>query len=291
MPRKPALPRPTVEHYTDYRAYLRDMLDWKKTQPGKYSFQKLSDESGVGSPALLNMVLTGKRNLNNGAVKGIGKALGLTVGEARFLKKLVDMDRVDDPVQKQESLRKLARRAKFRERFRIDADQLDYLSRWYILAIHEMVGFPEFKADPQWISDRFLSSVTPKQAREALELLERLGLIETQADGKLVRTVHRVETPDELVHDLVRGYHAQATELARWAVSNLEAGDRNFGVVTGRVTAKGMREIMSRLYRIRDELADMFAELETDDGDIVVQVNVQGFPVTTFGADTKRATP
>lgn len=275
--------RPVIEHYTDYRAFLRDVLDWKKNQPGKYSFQKFSEESGVGSPALLNMVLSGKRNLSPDAVKGVGKALGLTGGEVRFLKKLVEMDRVADPVAKQQNLRQLARRAKFRERFQIDADQLDYLSSWYILAIHEMVDFPSFKADPQWISEQLLPNVSPKQAREALELLERLGLIAVQTDGKVVRTVHRVETPDELVHDLVRGYHAQATELARWAVANLDASDRNFGVVTGRVTPQGMREILSRLYRIRDELADLFGELETTDGDIVLQVNVQGFPVTRFG--------
>ncbi len=282
-PRGPGRPdRPTVEHYTDYRAFLRDVYAWRKSQADRYSFQRLADESGAGTPAFLNMVFKGKRNLSHDAAEGVGKALGLSVAEIRFLKKLIKMDRTDDPVEKQKDLRKLARRTKFREKFRISADHLDYLSNWYILAIHEMVGFPEFQPDPRWISANLLPSVTPAQARDALEILERLGLIESDDDGNVRRTVHRIETPDEIHHAMVRGYHAQATETARWAISTLAPDDRNFGVVSGRVTTKGMRRILKRLHRMRQELGDLFAELETDDGDVVVQINVQGFPVTTF---------
>ena len=148
MQRGKSAERPVIEHYTDYRAWLRDMLAWKKSQPGRYSFQKLADESGVGTAAYLNMVVNGKRNLKPGAAKGLARALGLRAPEAAFLKKLIELDRVSDPLDRQKKLRHLARRQGFRERFQIDADQLDYLSNWYVLAIHEMAGSPGFRPDP-----------------------------------------------------------------------------------------------------------------------------------------------
>ena len=105
-------------------------------------------------------------------------------------------------------------------------------------------------------------------------------MIRIDEDGAVSRTVERVETPDEFVHDVVRSYHAQATDLARWSVEHTDAADRNFSVLVGRVDARGFRELMSRLYEVRDQLFELLGQLETPDGDTVVQINLQAFPLT-----------
>ena len=59
---------------------------------------------------------------------------------------------------------------------------LEYVSEWYHPVIREMTGLDTFYSDPAWIAKNLHYKLMPMQAKESLELLEKLDLIEFNAD-------------------------------------------------------------------------------------------------------------
>ena len=67
---------------------------------------------------------------------------------------------------------------------KLDEDRYEVLSKWYHLAIREIVDLPDYKNSTKWISRVLNPQITPQEAAESLSLLKRLGLI-VKKDGHL----------------------------------------------------------------------------------------------------------
>lgn len=277
--------RPVLEHYSDYRVFLRDMYEFlKRSRRGGYTFRQMADEAGLKSAGFLNLVFSGRRNIDPAKATQLARALRLTSGEARFLRDLIAMNQSDEVTERRRNLRLLVRRPRFREHFQVDDDLLDYLENWYVVAIHELVGIDGFQADSEWIARRLSPPVTPKQADEALQTLHRLNLIEFDDNSNVRRTVKEVRTPNELHHEVVRAYHAQATELGRWALNVVPAEQRNFGAVTATVRTRDYPALLDFVHKQRKEMVSFLRQLQqVPEQDMVVQINYQAFPLSPLG--------
>ena len=71
--------RPDLYRYHDYRAFLRDWIEYQRgTRPG-FSLRSLSTESGLAL-GYLSMVLSVARRLTAEALQKLGRPLGLGNG-------------------------------------------------------------------------------------------------------------------------------------------------------------------------------------------------------------------
>ncbi|MEO0606297.1 MAG: TIGR02147 family protein, partial [Myxococcota bacterium] len=68
---------PDVITYLDYRRFLHDWFEWKKTENARYSHRLFARRAGVRSPSLLLLVTEGKRNLTAVTTAGFCEAMGL----------------------------------------------------------------------------------------------------------------------------------------------------------------------------------------------------------------------
>src|ERR1700721_1624232 len=74
----------SVFNYSDYREYLKDFYQLKKSKAGTYSFAVFSLRAGIKSPNYLKLVMDGERNLTPENTLAFARGLGLSEQETLY---------------------------------------------------------------------------------------------------------------------------------------------------------------------------------------------------------------
>ena len=173
---------------------------------------------------------------------------------------------------------RLARYRPFREARRLESAQAEYHSHWYLPAIRELVRRAEFSDDPKWIAKQLQPPISAAQAKRALELLRKLGLLEQAQDGRLVQTSEVITTgPGPLGHHIFN-YHHMMLERAAEALDSLPREERDVSCLTLCVSEAKLSDLKERVRSFRQELLRT-AELDNSP-ERVVQINFQVFPLS-----------
>jgi uncharacterized protein (TIGR02147 family) len=268
----------SVFEYEDYRRFLRDFYEEKKRASASYSFRYFARKAGLGSPNYLKLVTDGDRNLTHHNVRKFIDGLGLDEREGHYFENLVYFNQAKDPDEK-EFFRRNLELVKLRDGSPIlTPDQHQALGLWYPFAIKELALLPGFQPKPKWIAARLDHKITPQQAKEALELLVRLKLLEADpATGELRVTDENLKTPDVTRSDAVTQYHDQMLERAREALHRQSHEKRCFSAVTVAVRKKDLPKAFERLHQFRNELNAHFGKSKPYDA--VYQLNLHLFRV------------
>jgi len=234
-----------IYEYTDFRAFLKDRLTELKASDSRYSLRFLSDRLGLSSKSHLKMVADGQRNLSSALAGKIGAAIGLADEEAAFFVALVRYGQAKSTVEQQTALDELRRRRKFLDVHQLELDHFDYLSDQLTLTLRELVSFPDFKEDPNWIAERMPIEAPPRQIKEAISKLLRLGLVRRDEKGSLIPShIHQV-TGDGLKSVALRTFYEQT--FARAAASMLEpSAVRHLGGLTMAISEDSYHKIIDR---------------------------------------------
>ena len=268
---------PDVLQYTNYRLFLRDYYDYKKSTSTAFSLRYFAGKAGLSSHAHLKLAIDGKRNLTKGTVTKLIVGLGLEGHRATYFENLVFFNQAKTEKEKQTYyalLLKASPRSRLR---RLDASQFRIFKEWYHSMILEMISLKHFNPAPEWISRRLMGNVPPSQVAESLKLLQELGLIVKTAQG--YRRLDPLLTTDDEVSDLmVKYYHYAGFKLAAEAISNLPPEIRDISAFTFPVKRSDFPALKKHIQLMRKELLDFSADAgEADD---IIQVNIQLFPVT-----------
>jgi len=121
-------------------------------------------------------------------------------------------------------------------------------------------------------------SIDPGQAAEALEVLLDLGLLSRMPDGSVAITDWILQAPDETRGVHLARYHRVMLDKAAESIDLLPSDQRHLSALTLCLGEDGYARVVDRLQRLRQELISL-ASLE-DDGDQVVHIGLQVFPLT-----------
>jgi uncharacterized protein (TIGR02147 family) len=173
---------------------------------------------------------------------------------------------------------RLARHRPFRDARKLESAQAEYHSHWYLPVIRELVRRPDFSSDPKWVARQLRPAISAAQAKRALELLCKLGLLEPNAEGRLMQTSEIVTTgPGPLGHHIFNFHHVML-ERAAEALDSLPREERDVSCLTLCVSQAKLEELKQRVRDFRQELLRT-AELD-DSPERVVQINFQIFPLS-----------
>lgn len=268
-----------VLDYLDYRALLRDYYVAKKDEKVGFSYRAFSQRAGLRSPNHLMRVVDGERGLTPAMAIRYAKAMGLDTDATSYFCDLVAFNQATSAAERDATYQRLTGARGYRKAHKLDAAQAQYHSTWYLPAIREMVVRPDFQDDPAWIAKRMIPPVTTAQASKALSLLLDIGLLVRASDGHLAQGDPVVTTGPETRSLHVARYHRAMSERAMESIDLVPREERDISSLTFCVGADGLRRLKLRIQRFRKELMAM-ATLEQD-GEQVVQLNMQLFPLTT----------
>lgn len=269
---------PQVAQYLNYREFLRDFFEAKKASNPSYSFRVFAQKADLGSSGHLKMVIDGQRNITQDTLPKYVKALDLKSKKDRKLfELLVKYNQCKDPIQKVDFFNEVMTEKNKKGLSQLEKHQFQFISSWYHIVIYVMVDFPDFKRDPEWIYSRLRVKISKAQIEAALEDLVQLGLIEEE-DGGWRQTKGAITVPDDIKSTAIPKYHDSMLSIAKEALMNLPADEREFNGVTLPIRRSALPYIKERIREFRKEMNEYASNVE--DPNEVYQLNIQLLPMT-----------
>ena len=270
--------------YTDYRKYLEDFYEFKKSSGRGFSYRQFSKSCGFSSPNFLKLVISGERNLSLDSIEKILGFLSLPEQEDQYFRILVRLNQEANSEVKSIYYEDLKALTPHRQRRDLNTESVEYLSHWLYPVIREMASLPGFKDDPYWIARRLTGRTSPKEIRKALTFLLTHGFIEKNSDGyKVLDRV--VLSSDEIKSLAVKRYHHNALDQAQEALEDLDLNEREFGALILILPEEALTELKGKLKAFRKELHDwaVSQSIEEKGQAQVVQYNFQMFTQSRKG--------
>jgi uncharacterized protein (TIGR02147 family) len=278
-----AKPRPLPWEFSDHRAYLAAMIEHLRATKRGFSLRQFSRKAGFASPNYLKLVAEGKKNLTSDSTAKFARALGLKTREREAFEALVLLDQASTDEQRSSHFERLKRLgAKTSSAALLEQEQFEIYASWYTLPIKEMVGLEDFREDPEWIAARLFPRIRPKQAARALELLEKVGLLVRDDEGRLQQRDVKLATAPSVQSLAFRNYHRAMLRLSVDALEKIDRSERKVSWVTIGLTPSQYERMCERIEEFRLELLDLIEDERPSDSQNK-EIHVLGFeliPVT-----------
>jgi uncharacterized protein (TIGR02147 family) len=273
---------PSIFNYHDYRKFLADYYEEKKTSRTAFSYQNFSRKAGFLSKSFMFNVINGLKNLSRASVVKICEALEFSKTEAAYFENLVYFNQAPNFTErnfyyeKLNAIHPVTTEASNARRLR--KDQYEFYSNWYHVVVRSLIDlFPDETRDYSKLAKMVYPAIKPKQAQKSVELLLRLGLIEKQKNGTYKISSKVLSTGKEAQSLAVQHFHLACMELAAKALRELPGNRRNISGLTLGISPKAYEKICDIIYSSQEKILEV-AEKDTD-SDGVYQLNFQLFPV------------
>lgn len=157
-------------------------------------------------------------------------------------------------------------------------DQYEFYSIWYISVIRSLIDMHRFKDDYKWLAKSVYPRIKPKEAKKAVMVLEKLGMIRKRKNGFFEVVDKTITAGKEIVQLGLLNFQAQTTELALKAIQELPKEKRNISGLTLGISRKTYEAMCREIEAIQSKLLAM-AEQDKE-ADSVYQMNFHFFPVS-----------
>ena len=262
--------------YTDYRSYLKDVIDDRRARGLPASNRWFAGMFGINSNAWLTYILQGKRNCNIVVVNKMTKLFKLNVNEKRYFEALVRFNQAKSVDERNESYKEMENSRKSGAARIVTSDQYEFYSVWYHTSIRSVIDLcPDFGTFEK-LGAMLSPPITASEAKRSVQLLERLELIRKDHDGKYRISDSTITTGSHEKALAITNFQRETMKLALEAFDRFPKPERDISTMTVGVSKEALVRIKNLLQETRNRIAEIAA---TDtDSDRVVQINIQAFP-------------
>ncbi|MBN1575841.1 MAG: TIGR02147 family protein [Chitinispirillaceae bacterium] len=266
----------SIYTYYDYRRYISDFYLEKKSQNPIYSFRYIAGKVGIDH-ALVVKIMQGDRHISSRKVEAFAAFLGLSDRQTVYFKFLVAFGKAKNNEESRHYFEKLLAFSEIDEK-KVDAGQYEFYKRWYYTAVREILNIKPFRDDYQWLADTVHPAITLSEAKKAVKLLDRLGMIRRDAKEYYRLSEQFVTTGDDWQSIAVRSFQKEACSLAAQAIDAVPKEERDISTVTVSLNEEGYARMKESFARLRREMVEIAASCQTVDR--AYQMNLQLFPVS-----------
>jgi uncharacterized protein (TIGR02147 family) len=266
-----------IFNYLDYRDYVADFYRSKKQENKKFSQRYFSLKLGMKSSGFLADILKGRRNLSPKNIIQFCKALDFNREESDYFENLVNFNQAKALIEKKHWLRRMLACKKVNTKI-LNKDEFEYFSKWYYTAIREMLFYKKTGDDYKTIASELIPPLKPAEVKEALELLQRLGMVEKNKEGHYLQCDSLISTGNQVRSVHVANFQLQTLQMAISALDAMSPKMRDFSTLTLSISGSGLEQIKSVLAESRKEIMKIAKNDSNEDR--VYQVNFQVFPLT-----------
>ena len=280
------LKAPDIFAYTDYRQFMKDFFSFMKSTKPFFSYQYFADKAGFKAKSFVHKVINGERSLSQNSLFTIARVLNLKGREIDFFESLVHFNDASNAQEREYYLDRMQSVEPKHDGVRLQKHQYEYFSKWYHSVVRELVTQLRFDGDYNKLAKAMDPAITPKQARESVELLLKLGLIrKNERTGFYEYSDPHITTRDTVVAVAVNKYQRETMDLALKAHLVDERKQRDFSTLTIGVSEKGYERIRNELKDFRAHISRIVAE--DNPADRVYQINYQLFPLSKIRKPSK----
>jgi len=260
---------------TDYRVFLRDWLEAERRKRPIVSLRWMAQNLSV-DPSLVSKILAQERHLSHSRVQPVCDLLKLQGDEAEYFRLLVHYAKAKSAREAQVCFARIAQLRKVSP-VPLDDIQSAYWENWMHVAVRSLLTCGEFKDDWDRIGARLRPRQSARKAKEAVSLLERIGLASRDHDGiwRVSETFLRAGTPAQA--PMLRHFHRQSLLLSMEAIEGLPKEIRDLSSLTVSIPPEGYPRLVEMLRDFRARVMSSVAGMR--DPDRVYQLSLQLVPL------------
>ena len=273
----------TIFYYDNYRDFLRDSHDVKNR--ACFSWRAISHRAKINNPNFLRQVMLGGKNLSLKTIEPVGKALGLRGEELAYWFELVNYCQ-SEPGENRERLRlELAKMKGSIRPVQISSGLAEYYGRWYIPVIRELIALYDFRDDFELLGLSLVPPILEREARYAVQVLEKFHFIVKDGKGKWVQTEKALRSGTSCESSCLLRYHQWMLEKAAQSLTHCNKEERLVSGMTMGVSKGCYKMILAEFKKFKNCVA---ALVQNDSqSDRVMNLSMQIFPVGIVGGKGK----
>jgi uncharacterized protein (TIGR02147 family) len=271
----------SIYDYTNYRLFLKEFYEEQKAKKG-FTYRDFARLVGMNSTSWLLHLIKGTKNLSAESVIRVAKAVKLNKAETRFLEMMVQFTQARTNGVKDHCYQRMLAMKRKLKIAKIGEEQYDYYTKWYHPAVRSLVSKVKFTDadgghDFSILGRCLMPPIPAREAKKSVLLLEKLGLISRDGNGRFTQSSAAVSTGDEVSSLNVVNYHKQVSRLAEGAHDLSVKEERDISALTLGINKEDVLRIKARIQAFRKEIMDLATASENPDR--VYQINFQMFPV------------
>jgi uncharacterized protein (TIGR02147 family) len=272
-----------IFQYLDSRAFLRDYYRERSARDGYFSHRWICTRlgQGAGSRSYFSNILAGRVRISPNLATRLVKVLELGKPEGEYFRLLALFNQAESAEERELYFDQIIRAGRPGKEL-LHPDTYAYFRKWYNIVIREALDFLSFKgseSDCAALAKRVVPNLIPAQVREAVEFLERAGLIKKDAAGCYKSVGKAITTGAQAESVIINQFQMACMDLAKDSLMHRSGTDQIFSTLTMSLSGDAYKRIEKRLQKLRAELA-FLVEKDPQPSDRVVQFNFQLFPVT-----------
>ena len=266
-----------VFSYTDFRNVIRDWYDEQQQSGASVTYRSIAAVTGLKSPAYITMILQAKTRLPEELIPNFCKLFKFKKRESDFFTLLV---RYNQSRNASEKKRLYGQLVKFKEcgTTLLSSDQHAYYQKWYYSVIHDILSFYPFNGDYKALAAMVEPSITARQAKSAVALLERLEFIKIEKDGTCTCRYPGISAYAEGHSVVLSTYAENMIEQARHALEKQPTDERLISWAGFSVSSKTFKMIKEEARSFRKKLIVMAQQDSAPEQ--AFHLNLQVFPVS-----------
>jgi len=267
----------TVFEYFDYRQFLKDYYDEQKKVSSLFSYRYIAQKVHLDAGYVVKL-LQGKVHITAKSIPCFTKLCKLGTREKHYFETLVHFTKAKTQKDIKTWFKQLLD-LKSVETKTLAKEQFEFYQKWYYTAIRSLIGIEGFNGDYTHLARRLTPPITIAQAKKAIWLLEKLGLIKKDDDtSSYFLTDAFITTGDAWKALTVRAFQKETMQLAEESLERHPKELRDISTVTIALPGDALPEIRERIAEFRKTIFTLVNEYDTVDE--VYELNIQLFPLS-----------
>lgn len=275
-----SLDLPEIFDYLDIGEFLRDTQTREMSRDPLFSIRVFAACVAMDS-SLFVKILQGKRNLSKAGTETLIRFLKLDVKRSEYFRHLVAYGKAAQDEDVRRHFEALLRLRPAHSR-RIDEDRYRYFQFWYFPVVRSCLDFVDCRGiqDAEMIAQKIRPPISKHQASDAIEILQRLNMVQADSDGYLRPCTLHLSTGERWQSAAVRSYHKQLIERAYDCVETIPKDKRDLSALTLSLNTSQIERIRAILSEVRSSVIRQADSMPAKECNSVYQLTMQFFPVT-----------
>ncbi|MES2768244.1 MAG: DUF4423 domain-containing protein [Bdellovibrionota bacterium] len=216
------------------------------------------------SPAILSLVLNGKKSVTLNLIEKTGLKLDLSLQDIG--------DHQLDLIREKSGLS-----VNHKSYDQISEDRFNLIQDWYHYAILNLMRTKNFVPSAKWISKRL--SIPLMEVQSAIERLQRVNLLKISKNKwEDLSNKFTTHVNDERTSEARKRNQIQFLEKSVSSIKNIKLEERDNSGLTLAIKTKDINKMKKLISRFRKQFHEQFDTIK--DGDEVYQLSVALFPLT-----------
>lgn len=266
--------------YLEYRDFLKDSYEERRRSQPYFSYRFIGNRVGMDS-SYLTRLFQKKLHLGDDLVDRMAQAFGLEGEALAYFRNLVAFNKARNEAQARLFHDELMRLRGVGYRV-VREDQVEYFSNWIHVALRSLLDYRPFDGDYEALGAALSPPVTGEEVKQALFLLERLGMVRRTERGYEVLDDH-LHSGENWKAQAIKTFQKTMMDLASRSLDSVPSAHRDISTMTMDLDAETLEDLKVVIREFQENVAKLVGSARRSDR--VYHLNIQLFPLTRLEGD------